>query len=231
MSALAEITSLGEELLDDPAADPALVRESLKNVAVANRLFGGVAAARYGVDRLATRHRFVEATVLDVGTGMGDVPRALGRFFRPRGIALRPIGLERNPTAAGLAAAHGLPTVIGDGFRLPFASRSIDLVLLCQIAHHLTPAGIIALATEATRVARVGVVLADLARSRVAQIGFAVASRVLRFDRATIADGVTSVKRGFRAPELAALLTQAGLQAECVHRPGWRVVATWSVTS
>ncbi|MFN0178476.1 MAG: methyltransferase domain-containing protein [Gemmatimonadales bacterium] len=230
MSALAEITPVGEELLDDPAADPALVRRSLENIAVANRLFGGVAAARYGVDRLLRGRRAASVSLLDVGTGLGDVPRALGSHWARRGVALRATGIERNPTAARLATGRGVPTVTGDGLRLPFANRSVDIVLLCQIAHHFGPDGIAQLAAEATRVARVGVVLADLERSHLARWGFAVASRMLRFDPATVADGVTSVKRGFRVAELTAHLARAGVVAECVRRPGWRVVATWSVS-
>ena len=38
------ITTVGTELLDDPAADPAAVTLSLRNVARANRWFGGAAA-------------------------------------------------------------------------------------------------------------------------------------------------------------------------------------------
>lgn len=226
----------GQELLDDPQADPAMVRASLVNIARANRLFGGLAAARYGVARLIDvlpeRSRGDQAvTLLDVGTGMGDLPRALGDWAARRGRRLRCLGLERNATAARMAAEHGLPTALGDGLALPFPDRAVDIVLMSQLAHHLSPDGIIQLAREATRVARGGVVLADLTRSRVAQAGFFVASRALGFDPATCADGLTSVKRGFRVSELAQLLARAGITADCVARPGWRVVATWRVPS
>ncbi|MBM4188375.1 MAG: methyltransferase domain-containing protein [Gemmatimonadetes bacterium] len=229
----------GRELLDDPRADPALVRASLRNIARANRWFGGVAAARFGVGRLLDRrpdrpgavssgHRD-RVTLLDVGTGMGDLPAALGSWLAGRGVAATCFAVERNPTAARMAAEGGLATAVGDGLRLPFGGRSVDIVLLSQIAHHLAPPAILELCREATRVARIGVVLADLARSRLAQIGFFVASRALRFDPATCADGVTSVKRGFRVGDLAGLLAQGGIAAHCVARPGWRVVATWGV--
>jgi len=46
------VSSLGTELLDDPAADPAAVTLSLRNVARANRWFGGAAAVRYGLGLL-----------------------------------------------------------------------------------------------------------------------------------------------------------------------------------
>ena len=45
------ISPVGVELLDDPAADPAIVGESLRNIARANRWFGGASAVRFGLRR------------------------------------------------------------------------------------------------------------------------------------------------------------------------------------
>ncbi len=227
-SALTHTSAIGRELLDDPAADPAMVAESLRNIARSNQLFGGVAAAQFGVLRLLARYPVTSVSMLDVGTGLGDLPRALTASLARRGVRLAAIGLELNPTAAVLATRGGIATLRGNGLQLPLADRSVDVVLLSQVAHHLTPVGVRQLATEATRVARLGVVIADLRRSRLAQIGFGLAARVLGFDRATVADGVTSLRRGYRAMELEALLASAGIRAECGYRPGSRVVATWS---
>jgi hypothetical protein len=43
----------------------------------------------------------------------------------------------------------------------------------------------------------------------------------------TIADGLTSIRRGFAPAELASLLQEAGVPAQVARRPGWRLVATW----
>jgi len=226
-----DLAPIGVELLDDPGADPALVRESLRNIARSNRWFGGVAAARFGVERLLASRPGRCFTLLDVGTGAGDIPAALARRYARRGVELRTLGIERHPAAARLARARGLPVVLSDARTLPFASNAVDVVLLSQIAHHLGPGDIGALAREATRVARIGVVLADLERSPVAALGFRVASRALGFDPATRSDGITSLRRGFRGPELTLLLARAGITARVDRRPGWRLVATWTVGS
>jgi SAM-dependent methyltransferase len=223
-------STIGRELLDDPAADPSQVRESLRNIARSNWVFGGIAAADFGLARVLEHHPARQATLLDIGVGAGDVPRALVERFARRGVALAPLGLDLNRTAARLATSRGVPSVQGDGLGLPLRSRSVDLVLLSQVAHHLTPDGIRLLAREASRVARLGVVIADLKRSRWAELGFGIAGRLLRFDPATVADGVTSLKRGFRGEELEALLRGAGLPAQCHERLGARVVAWWSVS-
>lgn len=219
----------GVELLDDPAADPARVQQSLRHIARANRWFGGAAAVRYGLETaLGQVPRGTQLTFLDVGTGEGDLPRMACRWAASRGVVLRAVGLERHLAAARLARAGGLATLIGDGAALPIRDRGVDIVLLSQVAHHFAPAGVVHLARECTRVARRAVVLADLRRSSLAALGFSVAGRVLGFDADTLRDGVTSLRRGYSRDSLFQLLGQAGVAATVTRRPGARLVAVWS---
>jgi SAM-dependent methyltransferase len=220
----------GTELLDDPAADPAAVRRSLGNIARANRAFGGTGAVLHGVTRLlASTHDLRPTTrdlrLLDLGTGAGDIPTALRAWGRERGMTLRTLGLERLRAAATLARAPELPVALGCVSALPFRSRSVDVVTLSQVLHHFDRAAAVAILREAARVARRGVVVADLLRSRTAALLFDLGARLLRFDDHTRVDGVTSVGRGYRPSELAALCRDAGLAVRVATRPGWRVVA------
>src|SRR5215203_5524747 len=101
MMAGLSITSIGAELLDDPAANPAAVAESLRNIARANRWFGGAAAVRFGLGRtLAEVPRGSHLSLVDLGTGLGDLPAAAVRWASRRGIHLWPVGLEVNRIAA-----------------------------------------------------------------------------------------------------------------------------------
>ena len=216
---------LGAELLDDPAADPATVRASLLHIARANRWFGGRAAVIWGIRRAL---RGVPAgshlSLLDIGTGAGDLPRAAMRWARRHGHELEIFGLERSPVAAALAQANGVATVLADAGALPVRPGSVDIVLLSQVAHHLAPASAATLFRSCHGIARRALVVADLRRSRVASAAFAVGARALRFDTVTRADGHTSIRRGYTPKELAALLPP---EAEVVRRPGWRLVAVW----
>jgi ubiquinone/menaquinone biosynthesis C-methylase UbiE len=217
----------GTELLDDLTANPTDIELSLENIARSNFWFGGQAAVRFGVRQVLRGRRLDALAVLDVGAGFGDVAADLVRVGRRDGIRVRPIGVERHPVASRVAARRGLPMILADGMALPLPDRSMDLVVISQVAHHLTDRQIAALAAEATRVARLGVVLADLKRSELAVLLFRVASRALRFDRATRRDGVTSVRRGFRRVQLETILRQAGRNVAVVERPFARLVATW----
>lgn len=221
------LSSTGREILDDPATDPAAVALSLRNIARANRWFGGLAAVRYGLNRVLDRN-VRRATLLDVGTGRGDVPLAARAWARARGLDLEIAGVDRHPVAARLARRHGVPALIACGGDLPVRSRGVDVVVVSQVAHHFDAASCVVLFRECHRVARLGVVIADLRRSRPAAVGFWLGSRLLRFDRVTCADGLTSLRRGFTVAQLRSLLREADIPATVVRRPGARLVATWS---
>lgn len=217
-------------MLDDPAAEPAAVRESLRNIARANRWFGGCDAVRIGLRRLLTGTPVAPTgplTLLDVGTGAGDLPQMAVAWAARRGILLRAIGLERHPAAARLARQGGLATFIGDAATLPLAGRSVDLVLVSQLLHHFAPESIVHLLRECNRVARFGVIVADLRRSRLAALGWRFTAPLLRFDRHTVADGITSLNRGFTAGSLRLLLDAAGIHGSVSSHRGVRLLAVW----
>jgi hypothetical protein len=222
------VTPLGVELLDDPAADPDTVMQSLRNIARANRWFGGAAAVRHGLDRVL---RGVSPgrplTLLDLGTGAGDLPRQAVRWARRRGYTLRPVGLELSRTAAVMAWRAGVPCAVACAGAPPMREKSVDIVLVSQVAHHLTRDSAVRLLRTCDALARVGVVIADLRRGRMAPMAFWVGARALGFDPSTMADGITSIRRGYTPRELRALLAEAGVSARVSRRPGYRLVATW----
>jgi SAM-dependent methyltransferase len=223
------ITSIGAELLDDPEADPGAVAESLRNIARANRWFGGASAVRYGLRRtLGTVPPGTTLTLADLGTGLGDLPRVAVKWGAARGIRIQAVGVERNPIAAGLAKAGGVPTALACAGAPPFADKSVDVVLVSQVAHHLTSRSVMDLLRTCDGLARRAVIVADLRRNRLARPVFWCGARVLGFDDVTIADGMTSIRRGFSRRELLELLARAGIDGQVHRRPGFRLVATCS---
>ncbi len=216
------------ELLDDPAADAAAVLASLADVSRINRVLGGRRAAVVRLDGLLRAERDgATLTLLDVGTGLGDIPLAAARRAARRGIALRLVGLEHHAAAARAAGARGLLALVADGVRLPFADRSVDYVLCSQLLHHFAGEAAVRLVRELDRVACRGVVIADLRRSALAAAGFYLASFALRVEPVTRRDGVISVFRGFRTAELANICRAAGVEPVMRRHPGYRLTAAW----
>ncbi len=235
---------IGTELLDDPRADAVLVGRQLRDIARLNALFGGTRAVvreLVPLFRAAARDaacpkglpdgrgmRDARWTLLDVGSGSGDIARAAVAAAHRHGIALTPVGIDVNRTAARLARSGGLAAIVADGSRLPLGPRSVDVIVASQVLHHLPRAVAVRWIATFDRVARRAVVLADLRRSRVAMAGVWAASLCLAMSGVSRHDAVLSLKRGYTREEFCDMLRDADVQAVARYRPGARIVAAWS---
>lgn len=226
MTASGSRALIGVEVLDDPDADPAVVRAQLADLTVLNRWFGGTRAVTSALLPLLPRAG-TACTLLDVGTGSGDVPRAVTRAAARRGVRIVAMGLDRCPSVAHVAGNAGLPMILADGAILPVASKSVDFVVASQVLHHLEVEVAVRWIAELDRVARRAVVIADLRRSRLAMAALWAASFPLRLHPSTRRDGVLSLRRGYTVPELEALLRAAGIRVRVRRRPISRLVARW----
>ena len=220
----------GVELLDDPQADPALAIRSLRDVAKANRFFGGASAVlselRAEIAQAAADRR--ELTLLDIGTGAGDIPERARSLATSAGVTLHTFGLEISAALARASLPRSGGAVVGDALALPFANRSVDLVTCSQVLHHFVPGDAACLIAEMHRVAVRRAVIADLRRSWGAAAGLWASSWLIGFHPVSRHDGVVSVFRGFRVPELArAVQAATGQEAAVRNRRGFRVTASW----
>jgi coenzyme Q-binding protein COQ10 len=219
----------GVEYLDDPACDPDVRARSLVDVARANRWFGGTRAAIAELSEALRplRDRDRHATVLDVGTGMGDIPARLRDTTT--GTPVTTIGLDAAPSLAAASRASVDHAVCGDALALPLADDGVDVVLCSQLLHHFEHGDAVRVLQELDRVARERVIVSDLRRSAVAAAGLWLASFPMRFHRVSRHDGVVSVMRGFTPGELAQLVHEAvGARPAVKRRLGWRVTASWT---
>jgi len=205
-----------EEFLDRqvPLHD---LSQCLADVARLNGLFGGRLVTLAHVKRLIAGippHRGV--TVLDVGTGGADVPRALVRAARRAGRRIRVFALDRDLRILGLArrAAARYPEIIfvqGDAVALPVRPHSVDVVISALTLHHLEPGEAVRYLAEADRAARTGFVVNDLVRSRAAYVLVWLVTRVLARNRMSRHDGPVSVLRAYTPDEVRALCEKAGI--------------------
>jgi SAM-dependent methyltransferase len=221
----------GFEHLDDPATDPALRERSLRDVRRANLVLGGGWAVLAEVERLLPSLGD-DATLLDVGTGLADIPAAVRRLANRMGVGLTTYGVDEAASLARLSRDLLDGSICADARRLPFAEASVDVVTCSQVLHHFTDEEIPVLLREMTRVARRAVIVSDIRRSWLAASGFWLATWPLGFHRVTRHDGWVSVLRGFTPSELAAHVRGATGHAATVRRHiGFRVTATWTPRS
>ena len=217
----------GVEILDDPAVDPDLMKRSMRDVAKANTMFGGRRAALAEV-LPAIREVGRPATLLDVGTGHGDIPRAIRNAASANGLTVYTIGMDRSlPLCAEERKANN-SVVRADALCIPFRDRSIDVVMASQLLHHFRGDDALTFVREMNRVARSRVVISDLRRSVVAAAGLWIGSFPLRFHPVSRHDGVVSVMRGFVPEELEDLVQEAtGHRPDVTRRLGFRLTTSW----
>jgi SAM-dependent methyltransferase len=214
----------GVEYLDDPAVPAATRERSLRDVVRSNALLGGARAAAGALRAVLPPGG--SCTLLDVGTGLADLPHRAETLARRTGVSLTTIGCDAAESLVRADRSRLHHAVCGDALALPFAPASVDIVICSQLLHHFEHDDAVRLVREMRRVARRAVIVSDLRRSWIAAAGFWLVSFPLGFHQITRHDGVVSVLRGFTAPELAAIVHQAtGAVPRLRRHPGFRLTA------
>jgi hypothetical protein len=214
------------ELLDQPDHDEAELAQSLAHVAAVNRWLGGERAL---LRALAPRLR-PGLRVLDVGTGSGDLPIAVVRAARRRGLAIRLTAAELHAQTRAIAARRcrdfpEIEVVSGDALALGYPDDAFDVALFSLVMHHFEDDAARAALREAARVAPV-VIVNELHRTRANHAGARLLAGTLwRGNRITRHDGPLSVLRAYLPAELRALAAGAGLRVlELRRRWFYRIV-------
>ncbi len=205
------------ELMDRPVDAPDELEQNLADIEFANRWLGGIAPIRRAVRQTGAR------TILDVGSGSGDVAYALVRDGRRRGVDVRATCLDRSEAMLAIARRRTggderLTFVCGQGERLPFGDAAFDVVTCTLALHHFEPAAARALLRELRRVARLTPIVGDLVRSRLALAATWLYAHVTTRNRLTLHDAPLSVRRAYVPGEALALAREAGWRAPQVQR-------------
>ena len=205
-----------EELLDGPLEDLDELAGNLRDLRRVNRVFG-TRLSRLALGRLAPGPGPVR--LLDVGTGAADIPVALTRAPGPWS-QVRVTATDSRPEILA-AAARLSPELLGpgpvtlaeaDGRSLPFPDGAFDVAHASLVLHHLSREDAVAFLGELRRVARIGVVVNDLARSRLNWLGAWLLLHASTRNPWTLHDGVLSVRRAWTVDEARALAVEAGLR-------------------
>lgn len=206
--------SSAPELIDDPALPARDYAAAMRDLERVNRILHAHRPTLAFLDRAARGMTAVR--VLDVGSGHGDLLRAIAGWAARKGIAaeLTGIDLSAAATAAAVAATpqnSSIRFLTADVFEYRPDPRP-DFILSSLFAHHLAD-------TEAVRFlqwmedhAQRGWHLNDLHRHPLALAGFVALSRVARLHPIVRHDGAISVRRGFTRRDWSGLLHQAGVE-------------------
>jgi len=212
------------EIIDGPPVPFKEMACCMMDISRVNALFGGRLVTMIHVKRLLEAlpaDRLI--TVLDVGTGAGDIPRELVRWARRQGRRIRVFALDRDAATLRIAAQvvrdyPEISFVRGDALALPVRPGAVDLTISAMTLHHLEPDAGVRYLAEMDRAARVGFVVNDLVRGRLAHWVVWLITRFITRSAISRHDGPLSVKRSYTPEEVSGLCEQAGLKGvEVVH--------------
>lgn len=209
--------SIDRELLEDPGLDPVELRRNLGEMAMLNRLPGGVASSISAVVRLLGPG----SAVLDVGTGFADFAQRLRRRTRAPLVLVDVDAAVLEVARSNVEGMEDVALLEADVRALPLRDGAVGVAHSSLLLHHLDPPDAVTALAEMRRVARHGVVVNDLRRSRVAFAMTAVPILALARARSTRHDGLLSARRAYTVAELDDLAADAGL------RPVARTMAWW----
>lgn|SRR4051794_10908514 len=212
------------EYSDSPDRSPTQIAQDFRQLGRVNALFKFSHPFEHLIPRSLGLERCRNLTILDLGAGDGSLGRQLTTWAAKRGWKWTVADLDLRPKALNLH--NGGRRLVASVQHLPFRRGSFDVVIASQMTHHLdTPAEIIQHFHEAWRVSRELVVLSDLHRNLwlycLAHVGTVLTgcSRELR------ADGLVSVRRGFRVTEWRQYAKSAGITtAKVFHYFGTRII-------
>jgi 2-polyprenyl-3-methyl-5-hydroxy-6-metoxy-1,4-benzoquinol methylase len=205
-----------QELMDDPSVTAADFADCLADLAKVN----SVTLARpptlaFLAHALRDLPRGASFTLVDVGSGQGDMLRTVHRWATRRGLKPRLIGMDLNPWSepaarAATPAAMGIEYRTGDVFEAAFA-EPLDFVVSSLVTHHMSNDQVVTFLRWMEETTRRGWFVNDLHRHPLAFYGFVFLSRIAGWNRFVRHDGPVSVARAFRRSDWEALIAQAGL--------------------
>jgi 2-polyprenyl-3-methyl-5-hydroxy-6-metoxy-1,4-benzoquinol methylase len=196
------------EIMDDPACDLRALERTYHHFDLVNRVVAGWRSVYRSLLRpaLSTGR---ENTLLDIGSGGGDVPRLIARWAARDGFRLAITAIDPDPRAQAYASVQrpvpGLTFRAALSGELVAEGRRFDLVVSNHVLHHLGAAELAALLTDSERLAGTLAVHSDIERSAIAYAAFSVGTWPFFRDSFIRADGLTSIRRSFTRAELRAV--------------------------
>ena len=219
------------ERIDTGDYTPAEYETFLREIAFINRYLGDGRALKKTLLRRIEKEDLKECSVLDVGSGSGELLQTIAKFMRRRDGKVKLFGIDLNPLSA--AATHSgvgefpeINAIRGDAFELPFAENTFDFAISSLFFHHLSDEQIPVVLREMSRVARRGVFVIDLYRHPLGYLGYKIFCAAFGISPLVKQDGSLSIRKGFRERELDKCFAAAGLALEYTKRIApFRIVA------
>ena len=155
--------SAEKEIIDLRPLTPEENLSAFKRIAWINRFLGGTGVILHHLQRFSKNWKRGEVIkILDLGTGISDIPEAVLRWGKKQGfqIEITALDLFHEPLKAG-RLAPGISRIQASCFDLPFQTQTFDYVMASMFFHHLENTEIYSVLAQASAMAKRGIIIND----------------------------------------------------------------------
>jgi ubiquinone/menaquinone biosynthesis C-methylase UbiE len=196
------------EVMDSTELQGKEMRELLNDLKLVNTWLGGFSISLQGIQRLLSKIDTTDpVTIIDLGCGDGAMLRKCAEMAEYMKTRFKLIGVDANPHILEEARQKSISYSNISFIEMDVFSPSIrelngDIILCTLFLHHFKMNKISELLSEITAIAKVGIVINDLQRSKTAFWLFRIVSRLFLKTKTARHDGLVSIARGFKRREL-----------------------------
>lgn len=219
------------ELIDRPDLDRESLRQELEALEDANRRLAGHQLVVHYLHRLAGRCSLKSFRILDLGTGVADIPRAIVSWSRSRNLPMTVTAVDASARVLefACAACRDWPEISLEQqnmLSLPYEPGSFDVVISSLALHHFDRAGAVRVLRRVSEIARVSYLVNDLRRNWFSTLATPLLARAVMRPQIVRQDAIASVRAAFSVSELRSMAHEAELANFMVnrHHLGFRMV-------
>jgi len=199
-----------------------ILRDALDKIASINQLLGGNKVTLDGVKKLINGKPKGELIrIIDIGCGNGDMLRTLADYARINGLNFKLKGIDANDFTINHARSLSVnyPSITYDCSNIfddSVQDDSCDIMLCTLTLHHFRDEEIISLLEKFKKIAKLGIVINDLQRSKLSYRLFQALCFVFRLNDMSREDGLVSILRGFKRADMAKYTKQLKIKSSSI---------------
>ncbi|MEX2350465.1 MAG: class I SAM-dependent methyltransferase [Flavobacteriaceae bacterium] len=197
-----------KEIMDDLSLHDAEIKDVFEDINTVNHYLGGNKITLNGIQQLIKNiPKGKEITITDLGCGDGEMLAYCARYARKYKHNFKLSGIDINPQIIEEAKEKmkNFPEITfinEDVYSKEFAKNKVDIFLCTLTLHHFDDNQIENLLATLSNQARLGIVINDLHRNKLAYGLFKMFSSFFLKTKIAKNDGLVSILRGFKRKEL-----------------------------